>query len=204
MPIVQAINGIVETYPVRPVTPREPVVDAVDSQAGKEQRQHAGDRTQLAAQQAYQEQTRQARPPKPAILARDLMTAPVVTLPSDATIVDAWVLMTRRSFRHLPISSVHGTLVGMVSDRDLIRHAPDLVIAGIQSTAARRRLAEIMSPRVLSATPATDIREIARVMMDERVGALPILDTERRPVGIISKQDLLRGLANHGPLELWT
>lgn len=204
MPIVQSINGIVETYPVRPVTPREPVVDAVDSQAGKEQRQLAGDRTQLAAQQAYQEQTRQARPPKPAILARDLMTAPVVTLPSDATIVDAWVLMTRRSFRHLPISSVHGTLVGMVSDRDLIRHAPDLVIAGIQSTAARRRLAEIMSPRVLSATPATDIREIARVMMDERVGALPILDIDRRPVGIISKQDLLRSLANHGPLELWT
>lgn len=204
MPIVQSINGIVETYPVRPVTPREPVVDAVDSQAGKEQRQLAGDRTQLAAQQAYQEQTRQARPPKPAILAKDLMTAPVVTLPSDATIVDAWVLMTRRSFRHLPISSVHGTLVGMVSDRDLIRHAPDLVIAGIQSTAARRRLAEIMSPRVLSATPTTDIREVARVMMDERVGALPILDIDRRPVGIISKQDLLRGLANHGPLELWT
>jgi acetoin utilization protein AcuB len=204
MPIVQAINGIVETYPVRPVTPREPVVDAVDSQAGKEQRQHAGDRTQQAAQQAYQEQTRQARPPKPAILARDLMTAPVVTLPSDATIVDAWMLMTRRSFRHLPISSVHGTLVGMVSDRDLIRHAPDLVIAGIESTAARRRLAEIMSPRVLSATPTTDIREIARVMMDERVGALPILDSDRRPVGIISKQDLLRSLANHGPVELWT
>lgn len=204
MPIVQSINGIVETYPVRPVTPREPVVDAVDGQAGEEQRQRTGDRTQLAAQQAYQEQTRQARPPKPAILARDLMTAPVVTLPSDATIVDAWVLMTRRSFRHLPISSVHGTLVGMVSDRDLIRHSPDLVIAGIQSTAARRRLAEIMSPRVLSATPTTDIREIARVMMDERVGALPILDIDRRPVGIISKQDLLRGLANHGPLELWT
>ena len=51
MPIVQAINGIVETYPVRPVTPREPVVDAVDSQAGKEPRQQAGDRTQQAAQQ---------------------------------------------------------------------------------------------------------------------------------------------------------
>lgn len=204
MPIVQAINGIVETYPVRPVTPREPVVDAVDSQAGKEPRQQAGGRAQLAAQQAYQEQTRQARTPKPAILARDLMTAPVVTLPSDATIVDAWMLMTRRSFRHLPVSSVHGTLVGMVSDRDLIRHAPDLVIAGIQSTAARRRLAEVMSPRVLSATPTTDIREIARVMMDERVGALPILDTDRHPVGIISKQDLLRGLATHGPVELWT
>ncbi|MEQ1792658.1 MAG: CBS domain-containing protein [Nitrospira sp.] len=204
MPIVQAINGIVETYPVKPVTPRDPVVDAVDSEAGKERRHPSGDRTQLAAQQAYQEQTRHARLPKPAMLAKDLMTAPVVTLPSDATIIDAWTLMTRRSFRHLPVSSVHGTLVGMVSDRDLIRYAPDLIIAGIQSTTAQRRLAEIMSSRVLSATPTTDIREIARVMMDERVGALPILDANRHPVGIVSKQDLLRGLANHGPVELWT
>lgn len=204
MPIVQAINGIVEIYPVKPVMPREPVVDAVESQTGEDHRQPSGDRTQLAAQQAYQEQTRYPRLPKQALLARDLMTAPVVTLPSDATLVEAWALMIRRSFRHLPVSSVHGTLVGMVSDRDLIRHAPDLVIAGVQSTAAQRRLAEIMSLRVLSATPTTDIREIARVMMDERVGALPILDTDRRPVGIVSKQDLLRGLANHGPVELWT
>lgn len=204
MPVVQAINGIVETYPVKPVTPRGAIVDAIDSQAGKDSRQPSGDRIQQAAQQAYQEQARHTRLPKPALLAKDLMTTPVITLASDATLLEAWALMTRRAFRHLPISSVHGTLVGMVSDRDLIRHAPDLVIAGIQSTAARQPLANIMSPRVLSATPTTDIREIARVMMDERVGALPILDTDRRPIGIISKQDLLRGLANHGPLELWT
>ena len=92
----------------------------------------------------------------------------------------------------------------MVSDQDLIRHAPDLVIAGIQSAGARRRLAEIMSTRVFSATPTTDIREIARVMMDERVGALPVLDPDRHPVGIISTRDLLRAIANHGPVELWT
>ena len=204
MAVVQAITGVAETYPVRPVTPGTPLIDAVDSQAGQDLRHPTGDRTKLAAQQAYQEQTKQTRPPKPAILARDLMTTPVITLPSDATLVEAWTLMTRRSFRHLPISSVYGTLVGMVSDRDLIRHAPDLVIAGIQSTAAHRRLAEIMNSRVLSAAPTTDIREIARVMMDERVGALPILDANRQPIGIISKQDLLRGLANHGPIELWT
>jgi acetoin utilization protein AcuB len=204
MAVVQAITGVAETYPVRPVTPGTPLIDAVDSQAGQDLRNPAGDRTKLVAQQAYQEQTKQTRSPKPAILARDLMTTPVITLPSDATLVEAWTLMTRRSFRHLPISSVYGTLVGMVSDRDLIRHAPDLVIAGIQSTAAHRRLAEIMNSRVLSAAPTTDIREIARVMMDERVGALPILDANRQPIGIISKQDLLRGLANHGPIELWT
>lgn len=204
MAVVVAVNGIVESYPVKPVTPRSPLVDAVESQSGKDQRPPKGDRAVLAAQQAYEEQTRHARLPKPALLAKDLMTAPVVTLPSDATVAEAWALMTRRIFRHIPITAVHGTLVGMVSDRDLIRHAPDLVITGIQSAGARRRLAEIMSTRVLSATPTTDIREIARVMMDERVGALPVLDPDRHPVGIISTRDLLRAIANHGPVELWT
>ena len=204
MAVVVAVNGIVESYPVKPVTPRSPLVDAVESQSGKDQRPPKGDRAVLAAQQAYEEQTRHARLPKPALLAKDLMTAPVVTLPSDATVAEAWALMTRRIFRHIPITAVHGTLVGMVSDRDLIRHAPDLVIAGIQSAGARRRLAEIMSTRVLSATPTTDIREIARVMMDERVGGLPVLHPDRHPVGIISTRDLLRAIANHGPVELWT
>jgi len=102
MAIVQAINGVAETYPVKPVTPRAALVDPVDSQAGKDPRHSAGDRTKLAAQQAYQEQTKQTQPPKPAILARDLITPPVVTLPSDATLLEAWKLMTHRSLRHLP------------------------------------------------------------------------------------------------------
>jgi acetoin utilization protein AcuB len=61
-----------------------------------------------------------------------------------------------------------------------------------------------MTTRVISATPTTDIREIANIMLDERIHALPILDGNRRLVGILSARDLLRGIATHGPLELWT
>ncbi len=55
MAVIQAITGVAETYPVRPLTPGAPLIDAVDSQAGKDHRNPAGDRTKLAAQQAYQE-----------------------------------------------------------------------------------------------------------------------------------------------------
>lgn len=61
-----------------------------------------------------------------------------------------------------------------------------------------------MTTGAISATPETDIREIARIMLDERIHAVPILDSHRRLVGILSARDLLRGIANHGPLELWT
>lgn len=99
---------------------------------------------------------------------------------------------------------MHGTLVGMVSDRDLLRHVPGLSTGTAPVQAAQYRLAESMVTRVISATPATDIREIARTMLSERIHAVPILDGTRRLVGILSTRDLLRAIANHGPLELWT
>jgi acetoin utilization protein AcuB len=41
-------------------------------------------------------------------------------------------------------------------------------------------------------------------MLDERIHAIPILDINRRLVGILTTHDLLRGIANHGSIELWT
>ncbi len=204
MPIILAVNGIVETYPVKPVAPRPYHVESIEAQGENSQRPSSSDRSVLAAQTAYQQQTRQEQQPKPVVLARDLMTSPVQTLPSDSTLAEAWAVMRRRGFRHIPITSMHGTLVGMVSDRDLLHHVPELITMANASQAAQRRLAEIMTSRVISATPTTDIRDIARVMLDERIHAVPILDGSRRPIGIVSGHDLLHGIANHSPIELWT
>jgi len=92
----------------------------------------------------------------------------------------------------------------MVSYRDLLLHVPELFTGGDKRQAAQRRLAEIMTPRVITATPSTEIREIAHVMLDEQIHAVPILDQDRLLAGIISTHDLLQAIAQHGPLELWT
>lgn len=199
MPIVLAVNGIAEVFPVKPVIPRLPRIET-DTQ----REQTASDQTLLAAQTAYRQQTRRSEVPKPAVVARDLMSTPVVTLPSDSTLAQAWTVMQTKGFRHIPITSVHGTLVGIVSDRDLLHHVPELITMAHSGPAAQRRLAEIMTPQVLSATPATDIREIARVMLEVRIHAVHVLDPDRQPIGILTSRDLLRGIAQRGPLELWT
>jgi acetoin utilization protein AcuB len=159
------------------------------------------DRSALAA---YQQQSVERPHLKPAILARDLMSAPVFSLPSDSTLLDAWASMSEKGFHHIPVTSMHDTLVGMVSYRDLLHHVPELITTADRRQASRRRLAEIMTSRVISATPVTEIREIARAMLDERIHAVPILDHNRHLVGILTTRDLLQGIANHGPLELWT
>ncbi|OQW33735.1 MAG: hypothetical protein A4E19_02475 [Nitrospira sp. SG-bin1] len=204
MSIILTVNGVVETYPVKPVGPRNGRADSTGEREHHHQHPSSLDRSALAAQTAYQQQSAEQSNPKPALLARDLMRAPVFSLPSDGTLLDAWANMSHKGFHHIPITSMHDTLVGMVSYRDLLRHVPELITAADKRQAARRRVAEIMTSRVISATPVTEIREIARVMLDERIHAVPILDQTRRLVGIVAAQDLLRGIANHGPLELWT
>lgn len=205
MPIILAVNGIAESYPITRTLEHRPTrVESVETQNSRDQQPALPDRSVLVAQSAYQQQTNQEQHPRPAMRAQDLMTAPAIALPSDSTVLDAWTIMSHKGFRHVPIISLHGTVVGMVSDRDLLRHVPELVLQATSRPGALQKLATIMTPRVISATPTTDIREIARVMLDERIHAVPILDQNRHLVGILSRHDLLQGIANHGPLELWT
>lgn len=207
MPVVLAVNGVVEVYPAKLVSPRpaSPRVEGVGANDTTKDQQHpAPDHSFVAAQQAYHQQAQAAPPARPALLAQDLMSTPVTWLPSDATLAEAWTLMNRKGLRHLPITSLHGTLVGMISDRDLLRYRQDLESAATPGPAARYTLAQVMSTRVLSATPTTEIREVARVMLDERVSAIPILDGTRRPVGMLTTSDILRAIVHRSPLELWT
>ena len=204
MPIVPAISGIVETYPAKPTIQRTAHTEPVEAQGDQSHHPPQPDHPHKAAHNAYQQQTEHSMQAKPALLARDLMSSPVHTLFSDSTASEAWAEMTRRDVHHLPVTSVHGILVGIISDRDLLRQVPELTATTSLSLTAKRTVADLMTRRVVSAAPTSNVKDIARLMLDERIHAVPILDNHRRLAGILTTRDLLRGIANHGPLELWT
>jgi len=205
MPINRGVNGIVETNPVVPVFARAPAIRAADRKdPSKGQERRAKDHAARAAQPAYQEQAHQAQAPKPAVLAQDLMTMPVTCLPSDSTLLEAWNVMKQRGIHHLPVTSVHDTLVGMISDQDLLPFVHELESLNRPGPAAHYRLTRVLNSRVLSATPTTEIRDIALVMLDEHVRAIPLLDSSRHAVGILTTSDILRAIVRRSPLELWT
>ena len=207
MPIIRAVNGIVETHPALPVSPRPPatqVATADREDRAKGQERQTADHAARLAQQAYQQQAHQDLAPKPALLAQDLMTSPVTWLPSDSTLLEAWSIMKHKGIHHLPVTSVHGTLVGIISDHDLLPYTHELESVNSPGPSAGHKLARVMNTRVLSATPTTEIREIAHVMLDEHVSAIPIIDSSRHPVGILTTNDILRAIVRRNPLELWT
>jgi len=132
------------------------------------------------------------------LYARDIMTAPVVTLLASTSIREARDVMTRRRYRHIPIVSDAHALVGILSDRDVLRW---LAGGGAEQDSS---VSALMKSEVLVATPDTEIRELARVMFFERVGCLPITDEGGQLVGIITRSDILRALLGRAPLELWS
>lgn len=135
--------------------------------------------------------------PHKLIYASDIMTSPVETQTADFPISEALKLFKSKRFRHLPIINKDSKLVGILSDRDLFYlHLTD-------PKHHHKLVKEIMATPVLSAAPQTEIREIAKVMFNEHIGALPIVDEKHVIVGIITRSDILRGLLKHGSIEMW-
>ena len=123
----------------------------------------------------------------------DWMTPDPVTIAPGATAGEALALMRQRRIRHLPVVD-GGRLVGMLSDRDLRTALPSAVVLGEleeDDPAASRPVAEIMTADPLTIPPSQPVEEAARLLTEQRIGAVPVVDGPRL-LGILSADDLLR------------
>lgn len=127
-----------------------------------------------------------------------LMTIYPTTVKSQATVAEAMDLMGDLDVRHLPVVD-HGALVGMVSDRDLASLDVARLLADEQLDALGRVLAtpvsKVMRSDVATVEPETELREVIGLLLEHRLGAIPVVHPDTRAVlGIISYIDVFRGL----------
>ncbi len=153
----------------------------------------------------YQASDSQRTVRTPAILAKQIMSSPVVTLSPTAELPEAWNIIQQRRFRHIPVLSSQGYLVGILSDRDVSYATIEVLTSPDQSkgNATRKPIQQIMVTNVLSASPETEIRTIARILFEERIGAMPIVGEQGELIGMLTRSDILRTVVNKAPLELW-
>ena len=142
---------------------------------------------------------------EPAVLAKQVMASPVVWIDLTTSIAEAWKLFHRRRFRHVPVVTNDQRIAGILSDRDLWREAAGIHQHPEASSIPLTNLTvqDIMTDRVLTAHPDTEIRTIARVMFEERIGGMPIVNELGTPVGMLTRSDILRTVMNRVPFELW-
>ena len=98
--------------------------------------------------------------------------------------------------RHMPVTA-RGRLVGIVSQRDLFRAAISSVLqfrVGVEREwLAKIPVREIMTSRLFTIGPAAPIREAAELMLDKRIGCLPVVENEKL-VGLLSETDCMQYL----------
>jgi acetoin utilization protein AcuB len=151
---------------------------------------HPGQEPEALAAEAWPESLR----------VQDCMTRGVLTVRWNAPVVEAWRLMRARRIRHLPVLDDARRLAGIVTDRDLRQVVLDPALQDLAEDRFLRALADlrirdVMTWGVVTTRPTTPLREAARLMHRERIGALPVVQ-DGRVVGILTEADLVRALAD--------
>ncbi|NWJ40007.1 MAG: CBS domain-containing protein [Geothrix sp.] len=123
------------------------------------------------------------------MLVKEMMRKPVTVIAVGATLGEADQLLHSRGFRHLPVVD-QGRLVGILTDRD-IRFATSSLSPTPRSGGDSVTLA--MSSPPLTADPLDPVEDAARIMRENKIGCLPVLDGGEL-VGILTGMDLLDAL----------
>jgi len=131
------------------------------------------------------------------MLVRDRMTLNPVTITPEVSVTEALRLMNEKKIRRLPVLDGAGKLAGIVSDRDLLLASPSpatsLAIWEIHDLLAKLTVEKTMTRQVITVSEDTPLEEAARVMVDNKIGGLPVMRGGSL-VGIISESDLFKTL----------
>ena len=131
------------------------------------------------------------------VAVREVMKKKVVKISADDTLWIVKEIMDLASVRHIPVVD-GGALVGVVSQRDLLRASLSNVM-GISAEEQKIflegvRISEVMSAPPRTIAPGEAIQAAARIMAEYKIGCLPVVDG-REIVGILTETDVLHYFA---------
>jgi CBS domain-containing protein len=120
------------------------------------------------------------------------MTRDVVVVPPELELAAARKIMERRHIRHLPVVKA-GRLVGILSDRDLLRYEGVLVDEGSVGAA--------MTPAPITCLITTSVSLVARMMLDHKIDSVPVVDPSGSLIGLVTSSDLLQLLVESAEVQ---
>ena len=127
---------------------------------------------------------------------REVMHGAVVNVSPDTPVADARRLMQRERIRHVLVMD-GPALEGIVTDRDIRLNLPSpattLSVWEMNELLTRLTTREIMMTSVITIGPDQEVHEAAQLLIDHKIGALPVVEAGR-VLGIVTDTDLLRAL----------
>jgi acetoin utilization protein AcuB len=127
----------------------------------------------------------------------DVMTTDPLTVSLTETIGQADELMNTNKIRQLPV--VEGKrLVGIVTDRDIRSFLSGSLLESpeIRERALTAEVREVMTSEPITVSPDDDLQEAVEIMIEEKIGGIPVVDEAEGLVGIVTYVDVLRCFLN--------
>jgi len=123
----------------------------------------------------------------------DVMTSPPLTVDPNDTTAEAEEIMNEQNIRQLPVVRTR-KLVGIITDRDIrsFLGGRGLDAAKERETAMSTKVAAVMTTKPASMTPEDDLSDAVELLIEGKMGGIPVVDEEEGLVGIVTYIDALR------------
>jgi CBS domain-containing protein len=130
------------------------------------------------------------------MLAKDVMSSPVITLRPDVPANAAAALLVSHGFTGAPVVDPARRLIGIATEADLVRGRvlPDGWPAG---AGPEPTVGEVMTPAPIAMQPDADLADVVSLMLDQGIRLVPIVE-DGDLVGVVSRRDVLRVIAGRG------
>jgi acetoin utilization protein AcuB len=129
------------------------------------------------------------------MVVRDLMSSPAIAVPPETSVIDARQRMEKERIRHLMVTGPGNEVLGIITDRDIRLHLPSqatsLSVWELNYLLLQVTVERVMTHSVITVGPERPAADAARLMLEHKIGALPVVDAGGL-VGIVTETDMLR------------
>lgn len=186
------LKTIEEIEPIR-FEPKEGLIQDFSSQLSQEQKKEFINSYKKIAQLDTLE---------PVYKISDIMTQDVFYVTKDSTIEEIYYFLKEKKVSQVPVTDFGKKIIGIVNKKIILT----LLMNNLDDTNSvlNRKIDDVYLPEVITADPQSDVRHVVKIMIDLKLDAIPIVDESDTLVGIVSKTDILKAVANLPKLQLWS
>jgi len=139
------------------------------------------------------------------MILRDLMSSPVIAVSPETSVIDARQRMEKERIRHLMVTGRENEVLGIITDRDIRLQLPSqatsLSVWELNYLLLQVTVERVTTHSVITVGPQRPAADAARLMLEQKIGALPIVDAGRL-VGIVTETDMLRAFVRMASFDV--
>ena len=139
---------------------------------------------------------------EPVYQVKDIMTKNCIYIHIESTVNEAYESLNSLDVNQMPVVSFGKKIMGIIDKKMIL----NLLMDDLENSKniLEKKLEDLYLEQLITADPQTDIRKVAKVMIDFKLHAVPIVEENDILIGIVSKTDIIKAVSNIPQFQLWS